>query len=144
MNKNYRTDYQFGDLCLLNVGSAGKSLCVVRGVDDSSESIALTAKDSRNEGWYEMSDCERLPRTGELIEAKQYPNDEWLNKRVLLVDHDTLEITTLNSDYKYSLWRFKDAGNKVYELVKKIEENDKEVLSELAEIILAARESHKK
>ena len=91
-----------------------------------------------------MSECERLPRPGEIVEVKQYPNDEWLNKRVLLVDHDTLEITTLNSDYKYSLWRFKDAGNKVYELVKKIEENDKEVLSELAEIILAARESHKK
>ena len=144
MNKNYRTDYQFGDLCLLNVGSAGKSLCVVRGVDDSSESIVLTSKDSHNEGCCPMSECERLPRPGEIVEVKQYPNDEWLNKRVLLVDHDTLEITTLNSDYKYSLWRFKDAGNKVYELVKKIEENDKEVLSELAEIILAARESHKK
>lgn len=143
MNKNYRTDYQFGDLCLLDVGSAGKSLCVVRGVDDSSESIALTAKDSRNEGWYEMSECERLPRPGEIVEVKQYPNDEWESKKVLMVDHDTLEVWSWK-DYPFPFWRFKDGGNKISELVKKIEENDKEVLSELAEIILAARESHKK
>ena len=143
MNKNYRTDYQFGDLCLLNVGSAGKSLCVVKGVDDSSESIVLTAKDSRNEGWYDMSECERLPRPGEIVEVKQYPNDEWESKKVLMVDHDTLEVWSWK-DYPFPFWRFKDGGNKISELVKKIEENDKEVLSELAEIILAARESHKK
>ena len=143
MNKNYRTDYQFGDLCLLNVGSAGKSLCVVRGVDDSSESIVLTAKDSRNEGWYDMSECERLPRPGEILDVKLYPNDEWAGRKVLMVDHDTLEVWSWK-DYPFPFWRFKDGGNKISELVKKIEENDKEVLSELAEIILAARESHKK
>ena len=90
-----------------------------------------------------MDECERLPRPGEIVEVKQYPNDEWESKKVLMVDHDTPEVWSWK-DYPFPFWRFKDGGNKISELVKKIEENDKEVLSELAEIILAARESHKK
>ena len=90
-----------------------------------------------------MSECERLPRPGEMVDVKLFPDDDWEVRKVMKVDQDTFEIWS-SARWSFPIWRFKDERDKIYELARKIEENDEKVLSELAEIILAARESHKK
>lgn len=100
----------------------------------------------------------RLPRFGELIEVRDNPDEKWNSRHFIYMgENGKVKAGVANPEdgistcIEWNEWRFieeskKDGEeqlNKVRNIIKLIINNDAEILDQMAEIILAAKEKVK-
>lgn len=138
---------KFGDHVLVN----GQLAIVYSPYDDGDAHVMYSSSHS---GLAKACDIERLPRVMEMIEVSDCEDFNYsikiTRRNFLQYDHNTgatFPVAVLGEDgdiYNYKYFRLiKDVDEKkekILELVKAIENNDSQVLSEMAEIIIASRE----
>ena len=132
-------DLQIGDRC--NVVVDGKIYQgVVTTIINSIAQIFIPASGRTIE--IQIDKLERHPRPLELIEV--WDSDAWVYRQAIQVDENGYVWVASPFDGETTVfftdWRLMSAKETKAEIIKRIEEDDEDILGELAEIILAARE----
>ena len=131
---------EIGDRVTIRTEQLGTAQGVVVDLSEDNKVAKVFLPVENDSGQFSLSIIERHPRPMELIEV--WDGEDWVWRRAVSIDGSGGVYACSSSDAikYYTNWRFMNKDSRVKELVKKIEDNDHEVLEELAEIILAARE----
>lgn len=128
---------QIGDRCTFNKEGG----LVVNGVitEISSNSAYIFISTSGKTIEVQLNKIERHPRPLEIIEV--WESDAWVLRQAVCVEDSGVWVIDAEEGLKFYMdWHLLSDKETKEEIIRRIEEDDKDILGELAEIILAARE----
>lgn len=130
-------DLQIGDRCTVSIDEK-KYQGIVIILNSSAAQVYIPVE--KNSGQFMLSVIERHPRPMESIEV--WDSDTWVIREAIRLDEDggVWAASTVDGAMYFTDWRFLSAKEDKEEIIRKIENDDPDILGELAEIILAARE----
>lgn len=147
------SDMRVGDTVFID-----DRLHIVSDISNHGKLFRVCASDVQGrEHQYITENYDRTPRPGEIIEVSD-SWQMWVKRMFICMDkekypsfpvrcvpfdeNDSEEVTNVEyTAYGWKMWRLVDnRKEKLLELIIKIEENDRDILAEMAEIILSSRE----
>ena len=132
-------DLQIGDKCTVVIDGM-----IHQGVVTDIASIGTAAQvfipAENNSGQFMISIIERHPRPMEMIEV--WDSDAWIYREAICCEDSGVWVVGEEGKEFFTDWCLISAKEDKAEIIRRIEEDDPDILGELAEIILAARETH--
>ena len=130
-------DLQIGDKC--NVVIDGKiHQGIIIGLSNRNSAAHVFIPAENNSGQFMLSIIERHPRPLEMIEV--WDSDTWVHREAICCEDSGVWVISEEGKEFYTDWCLLTTKETKEEIIRRIEEDDKDILGELAEIILAARE----
>jgi hypothetical protein len=132
-------DLQIGDKCTVRINAGVLMYGII--VFILGEKANIYFPKENDTGQFNLNDIERHPRPLEMIEV--WDSDTWVHREAICGEDGGVWIASPEDGEGavfFAEYRFLSAKEDKKEIIRRIEENDPDILGELAEIILAARE----
>ena len=132
-------DLQIGDRCTICTNAGVLMHGIIVFILGEKANIYFPKEDDT--GQFDLNVIERHPRPLEMIEV--WDSDAWVFREAICCEDNGVWVASPEDGEGavfFADWRFLSAKEDKEEIIRRIEENDHDILGELAEIILAVRE----